>query len=318
MCAARRCQPRRMRSTNAPPRLSVAARMTIPISPGRPRSKASWCRKAHPTSRSSRARRERPRDASSSDGAPSVNNGSGQASQARRVIHALTDDPQSTSAWDTGALGEERLGIGSTSSLPTSSGSCTTGGSQARRANIDHLAVTPTGVYVIDAKKYRGRPHLKVEGGHPATASREAPGRYPATAPTWSTASSSRSTIVRHQLDDSTCPVHGVLCFVEADWPLIGGAFTTRGVQALVAQEALPQAPIGWPSRHRDHRHGPPHPRGSPKTCVDHLRIRAHRRRYDAGARRRRCVMRLCVSAATHTADVETGSTLSPQFRPPR
>jgi len=27
-------------------------------------------------------------------------------------------------------------------------------------------------------------------------------------------------------------PVHGVLCFVEADWPLIGGAFETRGVQA--------------------------------------------------------------------------------------
>ena len=27
------------------------------------------------------------------------------------------------------------------------------------------------------------------------------------------------------------CP--GVLCFVEADWPLIGGAFTTRGIHAL-------------------------------------------------------------------------------------
>lgn len=33
------------------------------------------------------------------------------------------------------------------------------------RANIDHLAVTPTGVYVIDAKKYAGQPHLKIEGG---------------------------------------------------------------------------------------------------------------------------------------------------------
>ena len=27
-------------------------------------------------------------------------------------------------------------------------------------------------------------------------------------------------------------PVRGVLCFVDADWPLIGGDFTTRGVQA--------------------------------------------------------------------------------------
>ena len=28
-------------------------------------------------------------------------------------------------------------------------------------------------------------------------------------------------------------PVTGALCFVEADWPLIGGAFTTREVQVL-------------------------------------------------------------------------------------
>lgn len=28
-------------------------------------------------------------------------------------------------------------------------------------------------------------------------------------------------------------PVHGSLCFVGADWPLIGGAFQTRGVEVL-------------------------------------------------------------------------------------
>ncbi|HEY0645960.1 MAG TPA: NERD domain-containing protein, partial [Nocardioides sp.] len=28
-------------------------------------------------------------------------------------------------------------------------------------------------------------------------------------------------------------PVTGVLCFVDADWPLIGGGFTTRGVDVL-------------------------------------------------------------------------------------
>jgi hypothetical protein len=38
--------------------------------------------------------------------------------------------------------------------------------------------------------------------------------------------------VVRGLLDDAL-PVRGVLCFVEADWPLVGGAFTTRGVQAL-------------------------------------------------------------------------------------
>ncbi len=28
-------------------------------------------------------------------------------------------------------------------------------------------------------------------------------------------------------------PVRGVLCFVDAEWPLIGGGFVTRGVEVL-------------------------------------------------------------------------------------
>ncbi|MGI8433449.1 MAG: NERD domain-containing protein, partial [Nocardioidaceae bacterium] len=38
--------------------------------------------------------------------------------------------------------------------------------------------------------------------------------------------------VVRALLGDEV-PIRGVLCFVEADWPLIGGSFTTRGVEAL-------------------------------------------------------------------------------------
>ena len=33
------------------------------------------------------------------------------------------------------------------------------------RANIDHIAVSAAGVFVIDAKRYRGRPQLRVQGG---------------------------------------------------------------------------------------------------------------------------------------------------------
>ena len=35
--------------------------------------------------------------------------------------------------------------------------------------------------------------------------------------------------IVRDVID-AGLPVRGVLCFVDADWPLIGGSFTTREV----------------------------------------------------------------------------------------
>lgn len=38
--------------------------------------------------------------------------------------------------------------------------------------------------------------------------------------------------VVRGIVDDDI-PVSGVLCFIQADWPLIGGAFTTRDVEVL-------------------------------------------------------------------------------------
>ena len=81
------------------------------------------------------------------------------------LIHALSDDPQSTRAWDTGAIGEERLGHRlnelASETLRVLHDRRVPGG----RTNIDHVAVTPAGVYVIDAKKYRGRPRLRIEGG---------------------------------------------------------------------------------------------------------------------------------------------------------
>ncbi len=34
-------------------------------------------------------------------------------------------------------------------------------------------------------------------------------------------------------LGDEPIDLSGVLCFVDADWPLLGGAFTTRSVEVL-------------------------------------------------------------------------------------
>lgn len=80
-------------------------------------------------------------------------------------ILAVTDEQQSTKAWDVGALGEESLGSGlnqlTSETLRLLHDRRVPGG----KANIDHLAVTPTGVHVIDCKRYQGRPHLKIEGG---------------------------------------------------------------------------------------------------------------------------------------------------------
>lgn len=165
------------------------------------------------------------------------------------VLYALSAEPQSTTAWDTGALGEERLG----SRLND------LGSDQLRvlhdrripgtRANIDHLAVTPTGIYVIDAKKYKGRPQLKVEGGlfGPRTEkllvdSRDCTKLLDAVLKQMRVVSSAI---------DYKVPVQGVLCFVEADWPLIGGSFSSRDVHVLWPKKLYPKLVADGPQTTR-------------------------------------------------------------------
>lgn len=80
------------------------------------------------------------------------------------LILALNDDPKHVQAWQTGAIGEEAFGqkLSSIASdalkvlhdrkLPRTS------------ANIDHLAVTSEGVWILDAKRYQGRVETRGHG----------------------------------------------------------------------------------------------------------------------------------------------------------
>ena len=143
------------------------------------------------------------------------------------LILALTDDPQSTKAWATGARGEERLGhwldrlaghgvyVLHDRRIPRS------------KANIDHIAVGPSGVFVVDAKKYRGRPSLRVEGGliRPRVEKLIVGSRDRTRLVT---GVQKQVHLVRSALQEAEfgqISVSGMLCFVEADWPLIGGDF---------------------------------------------------------------------------------------------
>jgi hypothetical protein len=90
-------------------------------------------------------------------------------------------------------------------------------------------------VFVIDAKRYKGRPTLRAEGGvirprvhklmvgsRDCTRLLEGMRRQLA--------------VVRGALERAgtpEVPIHGALCFVDADWPLIGGAFTVDDVAVL-------------------------------------------------------------------------------------
>lgn len=81
------------------------------------------------------------------------------------LVAALAPQSQSTRAWAIGAEGERRLGA----RLDAISGDHIAVVHDRRipysQTNIDHLVVTAQGVWVIDAKRYKGRPERRTEGG---------------------------------------------------------------------------------------------------------------------------------------------------------
>ncbi len=146
------------------------------------------------------------------------------------VAVALSDEKQSTKAWATGAVGEERLGARLDSLVSESIAVLHDRRIPATKANIDHIAVTAAGVWVIDAKRYKGRPELKVEGGllRPRV-EKVLVGRRDCNKLVDGVLK--QVDLVRDVVGD--LPVTGVLCFVDADWPLIGGSFTVRDIHVL-------------------------------------------------------------------------------------
>jgi hypothetical protein len=159
------------------------------------------------------------------------------------LILALSDDPQSTKAWDVGAVGEEQVGARLNELASESLRVLHDRRIPGSNANIDHIAVTANGVCVIDPKRYRGRPSLRVQGGllRPRVekllvGSRDCTSLVDGVL--------KQVAMVRGLVGDEV-PVNGVLCFVDADWPLIGGSFTIREVEALWPKRLYPklQAP---------------------------------------------------------------------------
>lgn len=147
------------------------------------------------------------------------------------IAFAMSDEKQGTKAWATGAIGEERLGARLDSLVSDSIAVLHDRSIPGTKTNIDHIAITAAGVWVIDAKRYKGRPELKIEGGiFRPRVEKVLVGRRDCTKLVRNGVLK-QIDLVRKVVGD--LPVTGALCFVEADWPLIGGAFTTRGVHAL-------------------------------------------------------------------------------------
>lgn len=181
------------------------------------------------------------------------------------LLLALAGSPQHERAFERGRLGEETVARSLERRLARGPAVLL----HDRRmphsyANIDHLAVAPRGVYVIDAKAIRGK--VQVRPGPSGAARLQVNGR---TRNKLVFGLARQVDAVRGQLDahgHRDAPVTGVLCFTEADFPLFGrthvegyllrhprplakelnasGPFTPRAIEALARdlQEWFPPA----------------------------------------------------------------------------
>ncbi len=150
--------------------------------------------------------------------------GGGRFGSAVAALSVDSSERSSTRVWAQGAVGEEIVAqhldrLVSPSVLVLHDRKI-----PGSRANIDHIVVTRAGVTVIDSKRYlRKRPEryagngLKV-GGRRRDSLLEG--------------MNTQLQRVRAELPDSV-DLAGVLCFVDADWPIIGGSFSVKGIRVL-------------------------------------------------------------------------------------
>ena len=136
-----------------------------------------------------------------------------------RIAKALSDDPQSTKAWAQGAAGEERVAKVLADRLGDRAVLLHDRKVPGTRGNIDHLVIAATGVWIVDAKQYRGKVERRDVGGWFRSDFRLYVGGRDRTklidGLQW------QQDAVSAALDGDDVPVHSALSFVDAEWPLL-------------------------------------------------------------------------------------------------
>jgi hypothetical protein len=81
------------------------------------------------------------------------------------LVLAPTEDPVSTRVWERGSVGESKLAAALGKIDREDVIFLHDRAVPGTRGNIDHIVVAPSGVYVVDAKRYRGRVELRDVSG---------------------------------------------------------------------------------------------------------------------------------------------------------
>jgi hypothetical protein len=173
-------------------------------------------------------------------------------------ITRLTDEPQSTRAWAKGAAGEEKLAsiLAGLAGLRLLHDRRVPGKSW----NIDHVVIAAAGLFVVDAKNYRGQVRVRRKGSFFNPVDRLYVGGRDCT-------KAAEGMMWQIEVLDAALKAAGVaplplitpvLCFIGADWPLFGAASTFDGVR-LESERSIKKlvgasGPIGEDQLNRLHR----------------------------------------------------------------
>jgi Nuclease-related domain len=147
------------------------------------------------------------------------------------LVLKLTVEPQSTRAWAIGARGEEKLAeeLASVEGLQMLHDRRVPG----TRGNIDHIAIAPAGVFVVDAKFYDGVIRVRNVGN----IFRRDERLYVGSRDCSKLARNMRwqveavVTALAHADVNPVPRVVPVLCFVDGDWPRFGAPDAFEGVR---------------------------------------------------------------------------------------
>jgi len=142
------------------------------------------------------------------------------------VVGALTGPASATTAWARGGQGEEAVGRSLTRAVGSTGEVLHDRAIPGSRANIDHLVVVPSGVWVIDTKHYRGRVQQR-RGWFGAAPSLYVQGHNR----TNLIVSAVRQRRLVQRALEVRVPVHAALCFVDAEWGFFAAPFSIDGVE---------------------------------------------------------------------------------------
>jgi len=144
------------------------------------------------------------------------------------VVKFVSTDPQSTKAWAKGSTGERRLASLLVKSVGDRAVLLHDRKIPGSRANIDHLAIAASGIWVIDAKNYTGKVEQRDVGGLFSTDQRLYVNGHDYTELVAGFAWQINA--VLEAIGDAEIPINAALCFVDSEWGFFAKPFQQGGV----------------------------------------------------------------------------------------